>query len=115
MEFETNIYPHIIGALYGQALGDAWAMPAYFRLEQTWEHFDGWIDQLQPAPPDHPLHAGLQAGQVTDDTQLAMTLAQTIIADGQITPEGITKTVVSWYDQLDGDHSMSKYQYHSAK
>ncbi len=105
MEFETYIYPHIIGTLYGQALGNAWAMPSYFTLEQTWEHFGGWIDQLQPAPPDHPMHAELQAGQVTDDTQLAMTLAQTLITDGQITPEGAIKTVMSWYEQLDGDHS----------
>ena len=105
MEFETYAYDHILGALYGHALGDAWAMPAYFRPEQTWEHFNGWINELSPAPSDHPLHAGLQAGQVTDDTQLAMALAQTIIANGQITVEGAAGAIVAWYDQLDGDNS----------
>jgi ADP-ribosylglycohydrolase len=105
MEFETYAHSHIIGALYGQALGDAWAMPAYFRPEQTWEHFNGWIDKLLPAPANHPLHAGLQAGQVTDDTQLALALAQTIMTDGQITAEGSARAMVGWYDQIDGDTS----------
>lgn len=105
MEFETYAYERILGALYGHALGDAWAMPAYFRPEQTWEHFNGWIEELLPAPSDHPLHAGLQAGQVTDDTQLAMALAQTIIANGQITVEGAAKAIEEWYDQIDGDNS----------
>jgi ADP-ribosylglycohydrolase len=105
MEFETYASAHILGSLYGLALGDAWAMPAYFRPEQTWEHFNGWIEELLPAPADHPLHAGLQAGQVTDDTQLAMALAQAIIAKGQITAEGAAKAIEEWYDQSDGDNS----------
>jgi len=103
MEFETSAFPHIIGALYGQALGNAWAMPAYFRPQQTWEHFGGWVEEFYPAPSDHPLYAGLQAGQVTADTHLALTLAQTIINDGEITPEGTAQTLINWYDQLDGN------------
>jgi ADP-ribosylglycohydrolase len=106
MEFETSAFPHIIGALYGQALGNAWAMPAYFRPEQTWEHFGGWVDEFHPAPTDHPLHAGLQAGQVTADTHLAIALAKTLITDGQITPQGSVQTMINWYDQLDGDNSL---------
>ena len=105
MEFETSAFSHIIGALYGQALGNAWAMPAYFRPQQTWEHFGGWVEEFYPAPTDHPLYAGLQAGQVTADTHLALALAQTLITDGQITPEGAVRTMLNWYDRLDGDHS----------
>jgi ADP-ribosylglycohydrolase len=104
MEFETSAFAHIIGALYGQALGNAWAMPAYFRPEQTWEHFGGWVDEFQPAPPDHPLYVGLQAGQVTADTHLALALAQTLIANGKITPKGSVQTILSWYNQLDGSN-----------
>lgn len=105
MEFETSAFPHIIGALFGQALGNAWAMPAYFRPQQTWEHFGGWVEEFYPAPADHPLYAGLQAGQVTADISLALTLAQTLITNGQVTPEGAVRTMVNWYDQLDGDNS----------
>jgi len=105
MEFETSAFSHIIGALYGQALGNAWAMPAYFRPQQTWEHFGGWVEEFYPAPTDHPLYVGLQAGQVTADTHLALALAQTLITDGQITSEGAARTILNWYDQLGGDNS----------
>lgn len=108
MEQDTYIYSHILGGVYGQALGDAWAMPAYFRPDQTWAyHNHHWIDKFVPAPPDHPIHAGFQAGQVTDDTQQAMALAQTIITDGQITVEGAAQAIVDWYDRIDGDQSPS--------
>jgi ADP-ribosylglycohydrolase len=46
----------ILGGLFGQALGDAWGMPAYFDIDLTWNAFGGWIDTLVPAPDDHPVH-----------------------------------------------------------
>jgi ADP-ribosylglycohydrolase len=104
MHLETYAYAHILGGLYGQALGDAWAMPALLRPVQTWEYYDGWLGELLPAPPDHPVHAGLKAGQVTDDTQQAIALAKTIVGEGQITVEGAAEAIVAWYDQLDGDN-----------
>jgi len=105
MDLETYLFPHILGGLYGQALGDAWAMPAYFRPAQTWAHFNGWIEELVPAPADHPLHVGFQAGQVTDDTHQTMVLAQAIINDGQITIEGVANALLTWYEQIDGDEA----------
>jgi ADP-ribosylglycohydrolase len=105
MELETYLYRHILGGLYGQALGDAWGMAAMLRPEQTWALYGGWPDRLFPAPADHPVHAGFAAGQVTDDTQQAMALARTVIADGRITVEGAAKALVAWYDEIDGDNS----------
>ncbi len=105
MHLETFAFSHILGGLYGQALGDAWAMPASLRPNQTWERFSGWIDTLVAAPDDHPVHAGFGAGQVTDDTQQAMALAQAIIADGKITVPGAANAIINWYDQVDGDNS----------
>ncbi len=72
----------ILGGLYGQALGDAWAMPALMRPAETWKHFGGWITRFLDAPESHPVHRGLHAGQVTDDTEQAIALAEAIIADG---------------------------------
>jgi len=61
----------ILGGLYGQALGDAWGMPAYFDIDHTWEVYGGWITELKPGPPDHPVHFGLPAGRITDDSEQA--------------------------------------------
>ena len=105
MELETYLFPHILGGLYGQALGDAWAMPAAFRPDLTWARYNGWIEEFFPAPPDHPVHAGFLAGQVTDDTQQALALAQSIITDGQITVEGAARAILNWYKQINGDVS----------
>lgn len=105
MDIETFAHAHILGGLYGQALGDAWAMPALLRPELTWERYGGWLESLLPAPADHPVHAGFLAGQVTDDTQQAMALAQVIIRDGKITVPAAAAAVVNWYDQIDGDNS----------
>jgi len=105
MYLETYAYSHILGGLYGQALGDAWGMPAYLHPDQTWNNYSGWIEELRPGPEDHPIHFDFRAGQVTDDTQQAMALAQAIISEGQITVEGAAKAIIAWYDQIDGDNS----------
>jgi ADP-ribosylglycohydrolase len=105
IELETYLYPHILGGLYGQALGDAWGMPAAFRPEQTWSQYNGWIETLLSPPADHPVHASFRAGEVTDDTQQAMSLAQAIINDGQVTVTGTANAIIAWYDEIDGDNS----------
>ena len=56
----------ILGGLYGQALGDAFAMPAQVHPDDTERAF-GWLDSWQRAPDDHIVHAGLPAGRITDD------------------------------------------------
>jgi ADP-ribosylglycohydrolase len=105
MDLETYVYPHILGSLYGQALGDAWGTAAYLRPGQTWAYYNGWIESLVDAPPDHPIHAGFRAGQVTDDTQQAIALARRIIKEGGITVEGAARAIVAWYDAAGGDHA----------
>jgi ADP-ribosylglycohydrolase len=93
------------GGLYGQALGDAFAMPALFRMEQTRAAYGTPGDQLLPAPPDHPVHHGMIAGRFTDDTEQAFALADAIIRDGEMTVRGAADAIVAWYDRIDGDHS----------
>lgn len=93
----------IYGGLYGQALGDAYAMPALPSPEENWQHYQGWLEDFYDAPPGHPVHAGLVAGQVTDDTEQAMALAQAIIEDGRVSAEGAARAIVAWYDGVGGD------------
>jgi ADP-ribosylglycohydrolase len=103
MDYEY-LHDHILGGLYGQALGDSFAMPAMLRPEVTWKRF-GWFSKFMDAPNDHPAHHGLKAGQVTDDTEQAMSLAQVIIEEGDISVKGAARAMVNWYDMVDGDHN----------
>ena len=95
----------ILGGLYGQALGDAWAMPAMLTPDDTWEYYGGWITSFLPAPDEHPFHAGLPAARITDDTEQAIALAEAIIRDRGVSPEGAARAIVDWYDRVDGDNS----------
>lgn len=94
---------NILGGLYGQALGDAWAMPAMLSPSDTWEKYCGWITEFLPGPEDHPVHAGLPAGRVTDDTEQAFALAEVIIEEGGVSVEGAARAIVEWYDRIGGD------------
>jgi ADP-ribosylglycohydrolase len=97
-----DLFDHILGGLLGQALGDAWAMPAYFRPDQTWQAY-GWITTFLPGPADHPVHHGFAAGRFTDDTEQAFALAESIIAEGRVTVKGAADAIVRWYDRIGGD------------
>jgi ADP-ribosylglycohydrolase len=99
-----SLKPHVLGGLYGQALGDAWGMPAYFDPDQTWKTF-GWITTFLPAPPDHEVHAGLPAGRITDDSEQAFSLARAYLAAGGVTVEASAQAIVDWYDRTGGDQS----------
>jgi len=92
----------IYGGVYGQALGDAFGMPALISPAQTRARF-GRIADLLPAPEDHPVHAGLPAGRITDDTEQAIWLAREIIRAGGVTLEGAARAIVGWYDAIRGD------------
>ncbi len=99
-----DLKDRILGGLYGQALGDAWGMPAYFDPDQTWNAF-GWITSFLPAPPDHEVHAGLPAGRITDDSEQAFSLARAYIAAGDVTVPASIEAIVAWYDRTGGDTS----------
>lgn len=94
----------ILGGLYGQALGDAFAMPAQVHPDDT-ERCFGWLDSWQDAPEDHLVHAGLPAGRITDDSEQAFSIAQAVIDAGAVTLEAAVKGLVTWYDRVDGDNS----------
>ncbi|MFN8527204.1 MAG: ADP-ribosylglycohydrolase family protein [Anaerolineae bacterium] len=101
----NNLADRILGGLYGQALGDAWGMPAYFDPDQTWQAF-GWIETFLPAPADHEVHRGLPAGRITDDSEQAFSLAREYIKAGGVTIEATVKAIIDWYDRTGGDASL---------
>ncbi|MCY4247057.1 MAG: ADP-ribosylglycohydrolase family protein [Chloroflexi bacterium] len=100
----SQIQKKILGCLYGQALGDAFAMPAHIHPDDTIRAF-GWLDSWQAAPRDHVVHAGLPAGRITDDSEQAFSLAQAFIAAGGVTLAATVQALLCWYERVDGDNS----------
>ncbi len=98
-----HLLDRVRGGLYGQALGDAWAMPALLTPQDTWQRYGGWITEFLPGPEDHPFHAGLAPGRVTDDTEQAFALAEAILEAGQVTSQAVAQALLRWYRRVDGD------------
>ena len=98
-----TLYDHILGGLYGQALGDAWCMPAMLTPDQTWQRYSGWIDRFYPGAIDHPVHGALPAARITDDTEQAFQLATVIIEDQAMTEDGAVRAVLRWYHSVGGE------------
>src|SRR5579859_4592428 len=86
------------GALYGLAIGDALGMPT--QLLSRREIVARWGEQLhgfEPAPPGHPIAAGLPAGSVTDDTEQAVLLGRLLVSGrGTIDPGELAQALASW-------------------
>jgi ADP-ribosylglycohydrolase len=61
---------------------------------------DRWGDLLtgfEPAPPGHPIAAGMSAGAVTDDTEQAILLGKLLVSgQGVIEPNEFASALVHW-------------------
>ena len=74
--------PHhaILGALYGQAVGDAMGMPSELWPLQKVSDYFGWITHFLPGPAENSAANGFIAGEYTDDTQQAVALMDALLA-----------------------------------
>ena len=93
---------HILGCLYGVAVGDAMGTAPYLVRAESVARLGRITDFLIPAV-DHPIHRGFRRGQVTDDTEQTIAVAEAIIAEGAVTVTGVAQGLVGWYDRVGGD------------
>ena len=86
------------GALYGLAIGDALGMPTQLlSRREIVERWGSFLTGFEPAPPDHPIAAGLPAGAITDDTEQAVLLGRLLVkGHGTIDPRELAEALVSW-------------------
>ncbi|MCZ7538947.1 MAG: ADP-ribosylglycohydrolase family protein [Anaerolineae bacterium] len=95
----------ILGGLYGQALGDAWGMPAYFDPDQTWQAYGGWITDFCPARRITRSITGCPRGASPTTPEQAFSLARAFIEHGGVTLEASVEAIIAWYDRVGGDTS----------
>lgn len=92
----------ILGALYGQALGDAMGMPSeLWPRSRVKAHF-GWIDRFLPGPAENSAACYFGRAEFTDDTSMALCLADAIIeCHGQIDADVIGRHILRWAEGFD--------------
>jgi ADP-ribosylglycohydrolase len=85
------------GALYGLAIGDALGMPTQMLSRaQIVARWGGLLSGFEPAPPGHPIAAGLPAGAITDDTEQAVLLGRLLVkGHGTVDPRELADALVS--------------------
>jgi ADP-ribosylglycohydrolase len=86
------------GALYGLAIGDALGMPTQMlSRREIGERWGEFLTGFEPAPPGHPIAAGLPAGAVTDDTEQAVLLGRLLVkGHGAVAPRQLAEALVGW-------------------
>ncbi|MBU5602563.1 ADP-ribosylglycohydrolase family protein [Citrobacter cronae] len=92
----------ILGALYGQALGDAMGMPSeLWPRTRVKAHF-GWIDRFLPGPAENNAACYFNQAEFTDDTSMALCLADALLeCDGKIVPDVIGRNILAWAERFD--------------
>ncbi len=94
------------GALYGLAIGDALGMPTQsLPREEIASRWGPLLTGFEPAPPGHPVAAGLPAGAVTDDTEQAVLLAG-LLLKGPVEPRELADALVAWEREMAGRGSL---------
>ncbi|MBA4399071.1 MAG: ADP-ribosylglycohydrolase [Anaerolinea sp.] len=80
------------GVAVGAAVGDALGMPLEFGLASP------------PAKLIRDMHAGrLPAGTFTDDTEMALALAESLLAQRMLDPQDVTARFLDWYKRQPPD------------
>jgi len=97
----TNLLNKIYGCLLGVASGDALGMPtSLLPPEVINELFPEGIKDFMPAPAGHLIHDTMVAGQITDDTQQTLQLADLFLETGGFTAEGAARKLIEWAESL---------------
>lgn len=95
---EESIYNAACEVLPAIAYGDAAGLPVEaMSAEQISENY-GRITELQ-APSDHPFFPGSARGTVSDDTQLSLAVAQSLIEKNGFSLESLANAHVAAYHQ----------------
>jgi ADP-ribosylglycohydrolase len=86
------------GALYGLAIGDALGMPTQMLSRaQIRDRWGTLLSGFEPAPPGHPIAAGMPAGCVTDDTEQAVLLGRLLVTGhGTVDPGELSAALEDW-------------------
>lgn len=84
----TTLQDRIRGVAVGAAIGDALGMPLEFRRATPNEQL---VRDLLPGR--------LPAGSFTDDTEMALALAESLLARKPLNPDDLAQRFVQWYRQ----------------
>ncbi len=102
---DVDLRERIYGCLLGVAIGDALGMPSSFLPKQEIERIYGRIQDFEDPLPDHIYHSGYEAGQVTDDTEQTILIAETLLEAEKADPRQVADALLGWFERVGGSGS----------
>lgn len=96
----SDLKDKIKGCLVGVAVGDSLGMPSSMMSPEEIKERFGTIDTFLSAPENHLIHHGMVSGEVTDDTQQTLAIADSIIETGKIDPLNVALHLIKWGEDL---------------
>ncbi|GEP25229.1 ADP-ribosylglycohydrolase family protein [Lentilactobacillus diolivorans] len=92
----------ILGALYGQAIGDAMGMPSELWPIQTLKkQFKQPITDFLDSPKNNDIAKNFKRGQYTDDTNQALAILDSLIeTNWQPSAANLVKHIMAWADKV---------------
>lgn len=97
MQVDSQALDRSKGALYGLAIGDALGMPSQTLSRAEIAQRYGQITDFVAPYAGHPVSHGLNAAQVTDDTEQSLLLARRLLLDPQGFDElGWARDLMDW-------------------
>lgn len=97
----------IYGCLVGVAAGDAMGMPTSLMSRQAIrETFPDYIRDFLPAPEGHVIHDGMLAGQITDDTQHTLLIADSVVEKRRVDAHDIAARLMAWAEAMGAFESL---------
>jgi ADP-ribosylglycohydrolase len=96
MDMNDELISKVRGCLLGLAVGDAMGMPSSFLFPEEIKQLYGQIEDFNAPQPDHIYHAGLRRGEITDDTEQSIAMANSFIRNGCINPHDIVDELLAW-------------------
>jgi ADP-ribosylglycohydrolase len=100
---EEQIFKKAYGTLLGVATGDALGMPSSMMSPEAIKNtFKEKITTFLPAPEGHIIHLDMKAGEITDDTQQTMVLADIYLEEGKFSKESVAKRLLAWAKEMEG-------------
>ncbi len=95
------LHDRIFGCLLGVAAGDALGMPtSLFPPKKIEEIYPDGVNDFLPAPPGHMIHDNMVAGEITDDTQQTLLLADLFLETGGFTARGAAEKLIGWAESI---------------
>lgn len=92
-EIDPAVLNRARGALLGQAIGDALGTTVEFEpAEQIKKRYPKGVRDLVGGGP-----FGLLPGQITDDTELALALARSLVEQGRYEDDAVAAAYIQWY------------------